>query len=152
MASNSETRFEHIVLQNGHVPWIANTTMKVVELVTAHRVHGWSPEELAFQFPSLTLRQIHSVLAYYWDHQAELDAEMARGWLWQKTCGTVARPHQSWNASESAQAGRPHPQPPLRRGEGRQAHFRVPTTTRLPAGGPCIAANPPLSAPERGWG
>src|SRR6187402_2349162 len=78
MASNSETRYEHIVLQDGGVPWIANTTMKVVELVTAQQVHGWSPEELAFQFPYLTLGQIHSALAYYWDHQAELDEEMAR--------------------------------------------------------------------------
>ena len=78
MASNSETRYEHIVLQDGEMPWIANTTMKVVELVTAQQVHGWSPEELAFQFPSLTLGQIHSALAYYWDHQAELDEEMAR--------------------------------------------------------------------------
>jgi hypothetical protein len=30
-----ETRYEHIVLQDGTVPWIANTTMKVIELVTA---------------------------------------------------------------------------------------------------------------------
>jgi uncharacterized protein (DUF433 family) len=78
MAGNSETRYEHIVLKDGNVPWIANTTMKVVELVTVQQVHGWSPEELAFQFPTLTLGQIHSALAYYWDHQAELDEEMAR--------------------------------------------------------------------------
>ena len=76
--TTSETRYEHIVLQDGDVPWIANTTMKVVELVTAQQVHGWSPEELAFQFPYLTLGQIHSALAYYWDHQAGLDEEMAR--------------------------------------------------------------------------
>jgi uncharacterized protein (DUF433 family) len=73
-----ETRYEHIVLQDGRVPLIAGTTMKVVELVTAQQAHGWSPEELAFQFPYLTLGQIHSALAYYWDHQAELDADIAR--------------------------------------------------------------------------
>jgi uncharacterized protein (DUF433 family) len=73
-----ETRYEHIVLLDGQVPLIAGTTMKVVELVTAQQAHDWSPEELVFQFPYLTLGQVHSALAYYWDHQADLDAEIAR--------------------------------------------------------------------------
>src|SRR4051794_9033331 len=73
-----ETRYEHIVLQDDRVPWIAGTTMKVVELVTAQHAHGWSPEELVFQFPHLTLGQVHSALAYYWDHQEALDREIAR--------------------------------------------------------------------------
>ena len=72
------TGYAHIVLNDDHVPLIAGTTMKVVELVTAQHAHGWSPEELAFQFPHLTLGQIHSALAYYWDHQAELDQEIMR--------------------------------------------------------------------------
>ncbi len=42
------TRYAHIVLNDDHVPLIAGTTMKVVELVTAQHAHGWSPEELAF--------------------------------------------------------------------------------------------------------
>jgi len=57
---------------------LVGTTMKVVELVMAHRAHGWSPEELHFQFPSLSLGQIHAALAYYWDHQDELDADIDR--------------------------------------------------------------------------
>lgn len=72
------TPYPHVVLHDGNVPVIEGTTMKVVELVTARQAHGWSPEELAFQFPHLTLGQIHSALAYYWDHQAELDREIAR--------------------------------------------------------------------------
>ena len=73
-----ETRYEHIVLDENRVPLIADTTMKVIELVTAQQAYGWSPEELAFQFPYLTMGQIHSALAYYWDHQTELDEDMAR--------------------------------------------------------------------------
>jgi uncharacterized protein (DUF433 family) len=57
---------------------VAGTTMKVVELVAAQFAHGWSPEELHFQYPHLGMSQIHSALAYYWDHQSELDAEMKR--------------------------------------------------------------------------
>lgn len=72
----AETRYEHIVLSPTKNPLIAGTTMKVIELVLAHLAHGWSPEELHFQFPYLSLGQIHSALAYYWDHQAELDRDI----------------------------------------------------------------------------
>jgi uncharacterized protein (DUF433 family) len=71
-----ETRYEHVLLDDNRVPLIAGTTMKVVELVQAHLAYGWSPEELHFQFPHLTLGKIHSALAYYWDHQAELDKDI----------------------------------------------------------------------------
>ncbi len=60
------------------VPFIAGTTMKVVELVMAQRAHGWSPEELSFQFPRISMAQIHSALAYYWDNQQQLDADIER--------------------------------------------------------------------------
>ncbi len=74
----TETRYEHIALDRAQVPTIAGTTMKVIELVLAHLAYGWSPDELHFQFPHLTLGQIHSALAYYWDHRAELDKEIER--------------------------------------------------------------------------
>ena len=67
-----ETRYEHVVLDDQGVPRISGTTMKITELVTAQTAYGWSPEELDFQFPYLSLGQIHSALAYYRDHQDEL--------------------------------------------------------------------------------
>ena len=73
-----ETRYEHIVLDSSSTPTIAGTTMKVIELVQAHLNHGWSSEELHFQFPQLTLGKIHSALAYYWDHQHALDQDIER--------------------------------------------------------------------------
>jgi uncharacterized protein (DUF433 family) len=73
-----ETRYAHIVLDERGVPHIAGTTTKVVELVTDHQAYGWSAEEMAVQFPYLTLGQIYSALSYYWDHKAELDDDMAR--------------------------------------------------------------------------
>lgn len=74
----TETRYEHIVLNDDRVPMIAGTTMKVVELVLDHLAYGWSPEELSFQHPYLTMGQVHSALAYYWDHKAELDEDIER--------------------------------------------------------------------------
>ncbi len=72
------TRYAHIVEDERGVPLIAGTTMKVIELVTAQRAYGWSPDEVSFQFPHLSLGQIHSALAYYWDHREALDADIAR--------------------------------------------------------------------------
>jgi uncharacterized protein (DUF433 family) len=72
----TETRYEHIVLSDDGVPAITGTTMKIVELVLAHLAYGWSPEELHFQFPYLTLGQIHSALAYYWDHREQLERDI----------------------------------------------------------------------------
>ena len=72
----AETRYEHIVLNDARAPVIAGTTMKVVELVLAQAAYGWSAEELREQFPYLTFGQIYSALAYYWDHQQDLDADI----------------------------------------------------------------------------
>ena len=36
----SETRYEHIILNEAHVPMIAGTAMKVVELVLDHLAYG----------------------------------------------------------------------------------------------------------------
>jgi len=47
-------------------------------LVMAQIAYGWSPEELQFQHPYLTMSQIHSALAYYWDNKEELDADIKR--------------------------------------------------------------------------
>ena len=74
----AETRYEHVVLNDLRVPFISGTTMKVVELVLAQAAHGWSAEELHIQFPHLTLGQIHSALAYYWDHREELDGDIEK--------------------------------------------------------------------------
>ncbi len=71
------TRYEHIVLENS-VPVISGTTMKVVELVVEKMAYGWSPEELHFNHPYLSLGQIHSALAYYWDHTPELEEDVKR--------------------------------------------------------------------------
>lgn len=73
-----ETEYEHIVLDDNQVPLIEGTTMKVIELVMETMAFGWSPEELHFNHPYLSPGQIHSALAYYWDHKQELDADIER--------------------------------------------------------------------------
>jgi uncharacterized protein (DUF433 family) len=73
-----KTDYQHVVINEGGVPVIKGTSMKVSELVVERSAYGWSPEELHFQRPYLSLSQIHSALAYYWDHSDQLDQEISR--------------------------------------------------------------------------
>jgi hypothetical protein len=41
-------------------------------MLTAHSAH------LPFQYPHLSLAQIHAALSYYYDHQQAFDAEIER--------------------------------------------------------------------------
>lgn len=76
--SATSTAYEHIHLDEKGTAFIEGTTMKVVELVIAQKAYGWSPEELHFQHPYLTMSQIHSALAYYWEHKEEIEADIRR--------------------------------------------------------------------------
>jgi len=60
------------------VPWISGANTKVVEVVLDKMAHGSSPEEMHVQYPHLSLAQIHAALSYYYEHQAELDADIER--------------------------------------------------------------------------
>ena len=71
-----QTNYEHISLDDKGVPIISGTTMKVIEVVLEKMAYGWSAEEIHFQHSYLTLGQIYSALAYYSDHQEELDRDI----------------------------------------------------------------------------
>ena len=66
----------HIRLDDRGVAWIDETNTKVIEVVMDKLAHGWSPEEIHFQHPHLSLAQIHAALTYYYDHQADIDARV----------------------------------------------------------------------------
>ena len=70
--------YAHISLNSSGVPIIAGTGAKVRMLVMDHIGQGWDAEEIHRQYPHLTLGQIHRALAYYYDHQTEMDAEIAQ--------------------------------------------------------------------------
>lgn len=60
------------------VAWIAATNTKVIEIVLDKLAHGWSPEEMHFQHPHLSLAQIHAALAYYYENQRDMDSDIER--------------------------------------------------------------------------
>ena len=50
--------------------------LRVSQIVADYLAHGWSPEEMCRQHPDLTLSEAHSAMAYYFDNQQEIDAEL----------------------------------------------------------------------------
>ena len=60
------------------IPWICGANTKVVEVVLDKIAHDSSPEEMHEQYPHLSLAQIHAALAYYYEHQTEVDADIER--------------------------------------------------------------------------
>lgn len=74
--SIAETRYEHIILNEKKQAIIEGTKINVIELVLDKIAYGWSPEELQYQHPQLTLGQVYSALAYYADHQETLERDI----------------------------------------------------------------------------
>lgn len=65
--------YAHIELRADGVPYLIGTQTKVVEVVLDRLAHGWDADEIQRQHPHLSLGQIHSALAYYYDHKEEMD-------------------------------------------------------------------------------
>lgn len=67
-----------IELDKHGVPWITGANTKVKEVVLDKLAHNSTPEEMHEQYPHLSLAQIHAALSYYYEHQAEVDADIDR--------------------------------------------------------------------------
>ncbi len=67
-----------IEIDRNGVAWIAGANTKVIEVVLDKLAYGWSPEQIHFQHPDLSLAQIHAALAYYYENKEGLDAEIER--------------------------------------------------------------------------
>ncbi|NES02345.1 MAG: DUF433 domain-containing protein [Okeania sp. SIO2F4] len=76
--TTTKTEYKYVHLDEKNVPIITGSTMKVVELITSVKAYSWTPEELQENYPHLSMSQIYSALAYYWDNQPEIDAEKLR--------------------------------------------------------------------------
>lgn len=73
----TSTALRHIELDEQGRPWVTGTNVKVIEIVLDHLAFGWSAEAIQEQHSGLSLAQIYAALAWYYDHQAEMDAEIA---------------------------------------------------------------------------
>jgi uncharacterized protein (DUF433 family) len=69
--------YPHIELNAEGVPYLAGTQTKVIEVALDRLAHHWDADEIQRQHPHLSLAQSHSALAYYYDHQPEMDQAIA---------------------------------------------------------------------------
>ena len=67
------TAYAHIEIRTDGKPWLIGTQTKVLEVALDRIAHHWDGDEIHRQHPHLSLGQIYSCLAYYYDHQEEMD-------------------------------------------------------------------------------
>jgi len=68
----------HIWTDDQGRAWIDDANVKVIEIVLDHIAYGWTAEAIQENHPSLTRAQVYAALAWYYDHQVDLDAEIER--------------------------------------------------------------------------
>ena len=61
----------------GGKPRIAGHRFRVMDIAVAHEQEGMSPEEILTTYPSLTKAGIRAALAYFLDHRAEIERDIA---------------------------------------------------------------------------
>ena len=66
----------HIGIDERGVARIVGHRCRVIDIVLDVRARGWTPEQIAVEYPHLSLGQIHAALSYYNDHKVELDADI----------------------------------------------------------------------------
>jgi hypothetical protein len=70
--------YPHVVKENGAPARLeSHPRTRVAMIVTDYLAYGWSPDEICRQHPYLRPAEVHAAMAYYYDHQAEIDAEIA---------------------------------------------------------------------------
>src|SRR5437867_8538151 len=68
----------------GGKPCIAGHRIRVMDIVALHEKRGMCPEEIACQYPGITLADVHAALAFYFDNRDEIQADFARDLEWAK--------------------------------------------------------------------
>lgn len=77
----------------GGIPIVAGTRTSVRSIAGYYQM-GMSVDEILQSLAHLSAAQVHSALAYYFDHQAELDRDIARNndvAFWKKQAEKFAR-------------------------------------------------------------
>lgn len=70
--------YPHIVKDGGKPARLeSHPRVRVAQIVMDYLAYGWSADEIHRQHPHLALAAVHAAMGYYYDNQAEIDAEIA---------------------------------------------------------------------------
>jgi uncharacterized protein (DUF433 family) len=57
---------------------IAGHRIRVMDIVVLHELRGLRPEEITYQYPGVSLADVHAALAYYFDNREEIQNEFRK--------------------------------------------------------------------------
>jgi hypothetical protein len=71
------TSYPHVVKEPGSPATLeSHPRTRVAMIVMDYLGRGLTAEDLVAHYPYLSLAEVHSAMAYYHDHRAEIDAEI----------------------------------------------------------------------------
>ena len=69
--------YPHIIKEDGKTARLENhPRVRVAQIVMDYLAYGWSADEIHRQHPHLALAEVHAAMGYYYDNQAQIDAEI----------------------------------------------------------------------------
>ena len=74
-----DTPYKHIFIMDDGRAMIGGTRIKVEYIASCAETWGQSPQEIQEGYPFLTMGQIYSALAYYWDNKELVDGQIREG-------------------------------------------------------------------------
>ena len=76
MAASADERITRTPGVCGGRACISGHRVRVLDIVEWHEHQGMTPDEIVSQIPTITLAEVHTALAYYFDHVEEIREEM----------------------------------------------------------------------------
>lgn len=74
---STEVSYPHIERPDNGPARLKNTPrVRVAQIVMDYLSYGWSVDEMCRQHPYLSRAEAHAAMAYYFDHQAQIEAEI----------------------------------------------------------------------------
>lgn len=82
--------YPHVVKEAGEPARLErHPRTRVAMIVADYLWRGWLAEEIARQYPYLTLAEVHAAMTYYFDHRGEIEDELLAEYReveeWKKT-------------------------------------------------------------------
>ena len=61
---------------------VAGHRIRVMDIVVLHEMRGMSPAEIVYQYPGITVADVHAALTYYFDNIEEIKNEFQKDEDW----------------------------------------------------------------------
>ncbi len=90
----SKTQYKHINIMDDGRAMIAGTRLKVQVIAIDPVQGGLSPKEIKSSYEGLSMGQVHSALAYYWDHKEKVDSQIEEETRFVDRMRAKYEPHQ----------------------------------------------------------